>query len=131
MSASQPPPVPQIDQTVPPTRFEVELEFVTMLSSPAYLSWLALNKYFQKPEFNNYLQYLQYWATDPYVGYLTHPGPTLKALELLQEERFRKDIMRPDVGMMLSEQMLEWAAQRQESGGVGARGSNGEGAAVS
>lgn len=26
-----------------------------------------------------------------------YPGPTLKALDLVQQEQFRKDILRPDV----------------------------------
>lgn len=28
---------------------------------------------------------------------LRYPGPTLKALDLVQQEQFRKDILRPDV----------------------------------
>lgn len=31
------------------------------------------------------------------VAYLRYPGPTLRALELLQEEQFRKDILSPEV----------------------------------
>lgn len=27
---------------------------------------------------------------------MTYPGPTLKALELLQQERFRKDVLSPE-----------------------------------
>lgn len=49
------------------------------------------------PPFVAYLAYLQYFSTAPYLKYLTYPGPTLKNLELLQNERFRRDILSPDV----------------------------------
>jgi mediator of RNA polymerase II transcription subunit 31 len=49
------------------------------------------------PPFIAYLSYLQYFSTAPYLKYLTYPGPTLKNLELLQNERFRRDVLSPDV----------------------------------
>jgi mediator of RNA polymerase II transcription subunit 31 len=53
-----------------------------------------------------YLSYLQYWSHPPYLKYLTYPGPTLKHLELLQQERFRQDILNPEiVGMLMEEAM--------------------------
>jgi mediator of RNA polymerase II transcription subunit 31 len=98
------------------TRFEIELEvippplyprildaghpnssqFVQSLASPQYLNYLASQKYFENPAFIAYLSYLQYWSHPPYTKYLTYPGPTLKNLELLQQERFRADILSPD-----------------------------------
>ena len=48
--------------------------------------------------FGRYLTYLlEYWRKPEYVQYLTHPAATIRNLELLQNEKFRKDIMRPDV----------------------------------
>jgi mediator of RNA polymerase II transcription subunit 31 len=48
--------------------------------------------------FTSYLAYLySYWKMPEYSQFLTHPGATLRALRLLQEERFRKDIIRPQV----------------------------------
>ena len=86
------------------TRFELELEFVTMLSSPLYLNHLASLKLLQAPDFVAYLKYLQYWTRPEYVKYLSYPGPTLRALELLQEERFRTEILSPEVvGMLMQE----------------------------
>jgi len=79
------------------TRFEIELEFVQSLASPLYLNHLASQKYFENPAFVSYLKYLQYFSQPPYLKYLTYPGPTLKNLELLQQERFRTDILSPDV----------------------------------
>ena len=50
-----------------------------------------------------YLNYLQYFKRPEYTRYLTYPGPTLKALELLQQEQFRKDILSPDTVARLIE----------------------------
>lgn len=86
------------------TRFELELEFVTMLSSPLYLNHLASLKLLQAPDFLAYLQYLHYWTRPEYIKYLSYPGPTIRALELLQEERFRTDVLSPGVvGMLMQE----------------------------
>lgn len=86
------------------TRFELELEFVQSLASPAYLSYLASKKYFEHTEFVAYLDYLQYFTRPEYIGYLTYPGPTLRHLELLQQEQFRKDLGRIDVVAALMEE---------------------------
>ncbi|KAL2426033.1 hypothetical protein ABEF95_009067 [Exophiala dermatitidis] len=108
-----------METTTPPTpvshRFTLELEFVLCLANPHYLQYLALNypHLINKPttslesaededcdaaRFARYLKYLyEYWRTPQYVKYLTHPGATLRNLELLQHEQFRKDIIRPDV----------------------------------
>ncbi|OQV03177.1 hypothetical protein CLAIMM_08255 [Cladophialophora immunda] len=108
-----------MDAQTPPTalshRFTLELEFVLCLSNPLYLQYLALNfpHLLNKPatsqnaiesddsdaaRFARYLNYLyNYWRTPEYAKYLTHPGATLRNLELLQQEQFRKDIIRPDV----------------------------------
>ena len=102
--------------TEPPTplsaRFTLELEFVLCLANPNYLSHLASQfpQLLNKPanttwdddtdaaKFARYLKYLyDYWMTPKYSQYLTHPGAALRSLELLQQEQFRKDIIRPDV----------------------------------
>jgi len=79
------------------TRFEMELEFVQALANPQYLNHLASRKLLTNPSFIAYLDYLQYWTRPPYLKYLTYPGPTLKNLQLLQQERFRQDIISPDI----------------------------------
>ena len=79
---------------------------MTLLASPPYLSHLATSKLLQDPAFVAYLEYLLYWTKPPYVQYLSYPGPTLKALELLQQEEFRKDILRPEVVGQLAEGFL-------------------------
>ncbi|ERF70564.1 hypothetical protein EPUS_07861 [Endocarpon pusillum Z07020] len=111
----------------PSPRFTLELEFVLSLSNPYYLSHLALtyphllnppkdSKPSAKPsnstsrpepepepesdatKFASYLSYLySYWRKPEYARFLTHPGATLRNLELLQQEQFRRDMIRPDV----------------------------------
>ncbi|KAL3453251.1 mediator of RNA polymerase II transcription subunit 31 [Aspergillus insuetus] len=109
----QPPPA-----TIPNPRFTLELEFVSSLANPYYLSHLAVNyptllgiskshdetgvnDENSDPEaeaFAAYLAYLySYWKTPEYAQFLTHPGASLRALRLLQEENFRRDIIRPHV----------------------------------
>ncbi|KAL1866528.1 hypothetical protein Daus18300_006763 [Diaporthe australafricana] len=99
------------------TRFEIELEFVQSLANPYYLNHLAAQKLLQQPAFVQYLKYLQYWSRPPYLKYLTYPGPTLKNLELLQQERFRHDIISPDfVTAMIrdgTKAAVEWHKEKE------------------
>ncbi|KAL8719961.1 MAG: hypothetical protein Q9225_003109 [Loekoesia sp. 1 TL-2023] len=88
------------------TRFELELEFVQSLANPYYLNHLASQKLLQDPSFIEYLKYLQYFTRPQYTKYLSYPGPTLKALELLQQEKFRQDILGPDMVARLAEEMF-------------------------
>lgn len=96
-------------------RFTLELEFVSSLANPYYLSHLAVtypnllgsaksddvDDDSTSPDaraFAAYLAYLySYWKTPEYAQFLTHPGATLRALRLLQEDSFRRDIIRPQV----------------------------------
>ncbi|KAI9747509.1 MAG: hypothetical protein M1815_004146 [Lichina confinis] len=78
------------------TRFELELEFVQSLANPNYLNHLAATQMFDDPCFVAYLDYLQYFTRPEYTKFLTYPLPTLKALQLLQQKRFRQDILSPD-----------------------------------
>jgi mediator of RNA polymerase II transcription subunit 31 len=99
------------------TRFEIELEFVQSLANPNYLNHLAAQKLLQQPAFVQYLKYLQYWGQPPYLKYLTYPGPTLKNLELLQQERFRRDIISPDFVAALIQEgtkaAVEWHKEKE------------------
>ncbi|KPM40446.1 hypothetical protein AK830_g6116 [Neonectria ditissima] len=89
------------------SRFEIELEFVQSLANPYYLNHLASQKLLNQPAFVAYLAYLQYWNKPPYLRYLTYPGPTLRHLELLQQETFRQQIMSPDVMQRLVEEGMK------------------------
>ncbi|OCK76701.1 mediator of RNA polymerase II transcription subunit 31 [Lepidopterella palustris CBS 459.81] len=89
------------------TRFELEVEFVQCLANPAYLNHLATQKLLDKAEFIAYLNYLQYFSQPKYAKYLTYPGPTLRALELLQQEQFRKDILMPGLVHAMMEEGIK------------------------
>ncbi|KAL9581337.1 MAG: hypothetical protein Q9212_003958 [Teloschistes hypoglaucus] len=88
------------------TRFELELEFVQALANPYYLNHLASQNWLQDSSFIEYLKYLQYFNKPEYITYLSYPAPTLKALELLQQEKFRQDILSPDVVARLAEETV-------------------------
>ncbi|KAI4177167.1 MAG: hypothetical protein LQ343_000649 [Gyalolechia ehrenbergii] len=88
------------------TRFELELEFVQSLANPYYLNHLASQKLLQDRTFVEYLKYLQYFTQAEYARYLSYPAPTLKALELLQQEKVRQDILSPDMVARLAEEIL-------------------------
>ncbi|KAI5307699.1 suppressor of hpr1 [Ascosphaera atra] len=119
--AAPPAPPPPSDP-----RFSLELEFVLSLANPYYLSHLAVtypNLLVGSPKdskddenaattekseedndnadaraFGAYLRYLySYWSRPEYVQFLTHPRGTLRALGLLQNEEFRRAVIRPDV----------------------------------
>ncbi|KAI9852366.1 MAG: hypothetical protein M1838_000888 [Thelocarpon superellum] len=88
------------------TRFELELEFVQCLANPSYLNYLATQKLFDDAAFVAYLDYLQYFTRPEYAKFLLYPGPTLKSLELLQQERFRVAILSPEtVNKMIEEEL--------------------------
>lgn len=79
--------------SLPDNRFELELEFVQALASPAYLHFLATSKteegdrlLLQEPAFQAYLQYLfQTWTKPEYSRFLSYPH-ALYFLELLIEK---------------------------------------------
>lgn len=91
-------------------------QFVQSLANPFYLNHLASQKLLAQPAFVAYLAYLQYWSRPPYLKYLTYPGPTLRHLELLQQERFRQDIMSPDLVQRLVEEGMKSAVQWHREG---------------
>ncbi|KAF2767070.1 SOH1-domain-containing protein [Teratosphaeria nubilosa] len=88
------------------SRFELELEFVQALGNPYYLHNLADSKVLYQPEFVEYIKYLRYWSSPEYIKYLSFPGPALKALDLLQEEQFRKDMINP---MVRDQLVADWS----------------------
>ncbi|KAJ5293631.1 hypothetical protein PENANT_c002G00647 [Penicillium antarcticum] len=136
----------------PPTltnpRFTLELEFVSSLANPYYLSHLAVtypnllgvshadddDDSATSPDaeaFAAYLAYLYaYWKTPEYSQFLTHPGPTLRALRLLQEDRFRRDIILPQVieglaGLSLPVQCVQASAEAEAADEKPEDGQNG------
>ncbi|KAK4125225.1 SOH1-domain-containing protein [Parathielavia appendiculata] len=98
------------------SRFELELEFVQSLANPQYLNYLASRKFLTNRAFVAYLEYLQYWARPPYLKYLTFPTATLKMLELLQQEKFRQDIISPDLAQALMAEGMKTAVEWHREG---------------
>ena len=77
---------------LPSDRFELELEFLQMLASPAYLHYLAINEYLSDSAFMDFLKYLRYWKQPEYVKFVSYPH-SLYFLDLLTEnERFRREL---------------------------------------
>jgi len=83
-SASPAAPIPsvpsQLMAELPKNRFELELEFVQSLASPAYLHYLATNpssddhNWLDDPEFIEFLRYLlRVWSRPEYNIYLVYP----------------------------------------------------------
>ncbi|VDD80541.1 unnamed protein product [Mesocestoides corti] len=89
----------------PWVRFQIELEFVQSLGNPDYLTFLAQQGCFDKPEFVNYLAYLQYWKSPSYSRFITYPY-CLHMLDLLQSPDFRREVARDPVTRFIDDQML-------------------------
>lgn len=67
---------------LPQNRFELELEFVQSLASPAYLHYLATSGTLYQESFLDFLRYLRYWKRPEYAKYLSYPN-CLYFLDLL------------------------------------------------
>jgi len=134
-------------------RFKIELEFVLALANPQYLQHLGVTMpHLFNPSTNTntipskstkdednsdaacfarYLQYLlDYWRTPEYSQYLTHPAATIRNLELLQNEQFRRDITHPALVEKLVEGFAGFApyqpaAQEQPEQDGAANGTSG------
>mmetsp|Transcript_26440 Transcript_26440/g.40957 ORF Transcript_26440/g.40957 Transcript_26440/m.40957 type:complete len:151 (-) Transcript_26440:475-927(-) len=84
--------IPATDRDLPSDRFELELEFLQMLASPAYLHYLAINDYLSDSSFIEFLKYLKYWKRPEYVKFVSYPH-SLYFLDLLtNNERFRREL---------------------------------------
>ncbi len=93
-------------------RFEVELEFVSLLANPFYLQFLSQSKYFDRPEFLNYLTYLLYWKQPEYLSFLSHPH-CLFFLDSLQDSNFRSSLSDPNfINFLHTQQFWHWRSFR-------------------
>lgn len=90
-------------------RFELELEFLQSLASPAYLHYLATQGYYQDKQFLKFLNYLKYWKRPEYAKYITYPH-CLYFLDLLCEnETFRKELVHvPFRDFVHQQQFYNW-----------------------
>lgn len=94
-------------------RFQMELEFVQLLSNPSYLNYLAQYQYFEDPAFVRFLQYLQYWKQPEYARFIAYPH-CLFFLDLLQDEQFRDRLKATRATEFLGRQQgLHWQYYRK------------------
>jgi mediator of RNA polymerase II transcription subunit 31 len=93
---------------LPENRFELELEFVQSLASPAYLHYLS-QSLFSDPTFIDYLRYLRYWKKPEYAKYITYPH-CLYFLDLLcDNETFRNELRnQPFRNFVHEQQFYNW-----------------------
>lgn len=92
--------IPQ-QQQLPENRFELELEFVQALASPAYLHYLATTtnddgeSLLLDADFRRFLMYLQTtWACDPeYTKFITYPHSLYFLDLLITSESFCREMM--------------------------------------
>ena len=77
---------------LPKNRFELELEFIQCLASPAYLHYLATSGLLSDPDFLAFLEYLTYWKQPNYIRFITYPHCLYFLNLLLTNERFRREI---------------------------------------
>jgi mediator of RNA polymerase II transcription subunit 31 len=106
---------------LPENRFELELEFVQSLASPAYLHHLATQGYFQDEAFLSYLRYLRsYWTRPEYAKYITYPH-CLFFLDLaIEKEAFRKEISQVGFRNFVHEQQfMNWQYRSRMLYGAG------------
>lgn len=95
-------------------RFTIELEFLSSLSSPPYLTYLHSLGHFQSPSFIRYLAYLhQTWSQPKYVKYLRYPNAILLCKALVDSPGFRDTIGRDGWEGEMSKQIIkQWAGSQ-------------------
>lgn len=108
------------DESLPSNRFELELEFIQCLASPAYLHHLATTGLLSDPSFLAFLQYLTYWKTPEYVRFIAYPH-ALHFLDLiLTNERFRREIANvPFRNFVHEQQYYAWQHRSKQLYGAG------------
>lgn len=108
------------NETLPLNRFELELEFIQCLASPAYLHHLATSGFLNDPAFLQFLQYLKYWKNPEYVRFISYPH-CLYFLDLLCEnEAFRREMANVGFRNFVHEQQFySWQYRSQHLYGCG------------
>lgn len=86
-------------------------QFVQALANPWYLNHLASQKYLDDPCFIAYINYLSYFAQPEYAKFLAYPSHALRALDLLQQPTFRKDILMPQTVARMIEAGMTGSSQ--------------------
>jgi len=116
-----------VEVDLPSNRFELELEFVQCLASPAYVHHLAQRGYLSDPSFLRFLKYLGYWKRSEYARFLTYPH-CLHFLDLLvKSELFRREAGEISFrDFMHQQQYLSWQYRSENLYGRGGGGAGGD-----
>ena len=94
---------------LPENRFELELEFIQCLASPAYLHHLATTGVLADRDFLDFLEYLQYWKQPEYVKYLNYPHCLYFLDLLLNNAIFRRELANiPFRNFVHEQQFYSW-----------------------
>jgi mediator of RNA polymerase II transcription subunit 31 len=91
---------------LPENRFELELEFVQCLASPAYLHHLATIGIFGESSFIEFLEYLQYWKQPEYVRLLQYPHCLFFLDLLINNPVFRRELANVSFRNFIHEQQF-------------------------
>ena len=110
------------EESLPKNRFSLELEFLQMLASPAYLHFLAINEYLNDPKFLEFLDYLKYWKRPEYVKYITYPHSLYFLDQLSSNEKFRRELKQMPFRDFVHQQQFEsWRYRNAQLYGVGSK----------
>jgi mediator of RNA polymerase II transcription subunit 31 len=96
-------------------RFLVELEFVQALGNPDYLAHLSRQGVFEQATFRNYLQYLLYWKSPEYIGFIRYPQCLLFLDMVTQRDEASVhhaiQVIRHDRAFIADQQLRHWKMQ--------------------
>ncbi|KAI2488928.1 Mediator complex subunit 20 [Fragilaria crotonensis] len=105
---------------LPTNRFELELEFIQCLASPAYLHHLATTGVLQETAFLDFLEYLQYWKKEEYARFLSFPHCLYFLDLLLKNPTFRRELANvPFRNFVHEQQFYSWQHRAKRLSGEG------------
>lgn len=93
-------------EDLPANRFELELEFVQCLASPAYLHHLATTGILAEPSFLKFLEYLQYWKKPEYARLIQYPHCLFFLDQLINNAVFRRELANVSFRNFIHEQQF-------------------------
>lgn len=93
-------------EELPANRFELELEFIQCLASPAYLHHLATTGILSEPSFLQFLEYLQYWKQPEYAKLIQYPHCLFFLDLLINNPVFRRELANVSFRNFIHEQQF-------------------------
>jgi mediator of RNA polymerase II transcription subunit 31 len=123
----------ELEPELPGNRFELELEFVQALASPAYLHFLATSArsddnglpLLQDADFMAFLKYLRYWEEPEYAKYLVYPHCLYFLNVLIERPAVVKEWSSPSFrNFCHNQQFLAWQHRHAIIYGVGGNKGN-------